>query len=221
MSSLLIAYNPLYVRLAIGVLALLLIAGYLMLARRRSGRKPRNPDASDADTAPAKPRLFAHYSRPGSALPLDILRAALILLAVCVAIGLILVVLPDGTIDGIAQSLRLRHGELPQQEPIALLYLGDESNGKEFHVRGVIRNISTLPIEALDAAVRLYAPDGTLTETTIVRMDSEVIAPDATSTFHLKYLDYDGRFGSYSVDFRLRQGTALPFKDMRETQTGG
>jgi hypothetical protein len=219
MSTVLIAYNPLYIRLGIGFLALLLVAGFLILSRRSRKKQRRAPD-DVAGEPPARPGLFAHYSRPGSTLLADIMRGVLILLAVCVAVGLILIALPEGTIDGMAQSLRLRHGELPQQEPIALLYLGDEGNGKEFHVRGVIRNISTVPIENLDAAVRLYAPDGTLTETTIVRMDSEVIAPDATSTFHLKYMDYDGRFGSYSVDFRLRSGETVPYKDLRENQTG-
>ena len=65
--------------------------------------------------------------------------------------------------------------------------------------------------------VRLYAADGSLLETAVVRMDTEVIAPDATSSFHLTYPDYTGQFGSYSVDFKLRQGDSLPYKDMRRS----
>jgi hypothetical protein len=46
-------------------------------------------------------------------------------------------------------------------------------------------------------------------------MDAEVIAPDAIASFHLAYPDYSGQFGSYTVDFKLRQGEILSYKDMR------
>src|SRR6266571_1838246 len=80
--------------------------------------------------------------------------------------------------------------------PIALLYLGDELKGKEFHVRGFIRNISPRPLEKLDASIRLYRADGTLLETYLTRMDLESIPPDATAEFHLVYPDFEGFFFS-------------------------
>ena len=148
------------------------------------------------------------------------MRAALILLAILVSGGMVLILLPQGTVDRMAQIVRLRNGEPPNQERISLLYLGDEIKGKEFHIRGVIRNISTQPIEKVDATIRLYAPDGSLLETTVVRMESESISPDATCAFHLTYPDFTGQFGSYAVDFKLRAGEALPYKDMRGQHNG-
>jgi hypothetical protein len=218
MSTLLLTYDPLYIRILLAALLILIVAGYLLyrLDRARRARQvrlkvPSRPPAP----VPASPQLFRHFVRPRSSLLGDVMRGLLILLAICVAAGFILILLPEGAVDRMAQIIRLRNGELPQQETISLLYLGDETQGKEFHIRGVIRNISTQPIEKLDAAVRLYAPDGSLLETTVVRMDAEVIAPDAIASFHLTYPDYAGQFGSYTVDFKLRQGEILSYKDMR------
>ncbi len=145
----------------------------------------------------------------------EVARAGLIILALCVAAGFLLILVPEGAVDRMAQDWRARRGQLPQEDRISLLYLGDERQGKEFHIKGVIRNISTQPIEKLDAMVRLYAKDGSLLETAVIRMDTESIAPDATSTFNLSYPDYSGLFGSYAVDFKLRQGEPVSFKDMR------
>jgi len=221
MSTLLLNYNPLYVRFGLAGLAILLILGYLLFHLLRSGKTQAKAPASVAKRPTSGPQMFEYSSRSGSTLLGEIARAVLILLAVCVAAGLVLISIPEGTIDSMAQSLRLRKGETPPEEGISLLYLGDEMKGKEFHIRGVIRNISTQPIEKLDAMIRLYAPDGILIETTVVRMDAEVIAPDATATFNLAYPDFSGQFGSYSVDFKLRQGQAMPFKDMRGPRAGG
>jgi hypothetical protein len=219
MSILSLTYNPLYIRIGLAALAVLLTVGYLLYHRRRSRATRKTPDAG-AKSPSSHPQLFEYSSRPGTTVPGEIMRGALILLAVCIAAGLILISLPEGTIGRMAESLRLRKGETPPQEAISLLYLGDEIKGKEFHIRGVIRNISTQPIEKLDAQIRLYAPDGILIETTVVRMDAEVIAPDATASFHLAYPDFTGQFGSYSVDFKLRQGQAMPYKDMRGPRAG-
>jgi hypothetical protein len=103
-------------------------------------------------------------------------------------------------------------------EKIALLYLGDEIKGKDFQVRGIVRNISDETIENLDATVRLYSPENILLETVIVRMDSNSILPDAISDFRLIYPNYEGQFGSYSVDFKLRHGEAVFYKDRRGTK---
>jgi hypothetical protein len=208
----LLTYNPLFARIGLVILGLLLVVVYLAYHSHRV-RKARSAVAPAA--SPDAPPMFAHSLHAGHSVTVDIFRALLILLAIGIASSLILISLSDATLDRIAQTLRLRSGQTQAAEQISLLYLGDETKGKEFHIRGVIRNISTQPIDKLDATVRLYAPDGNLLETAVVRMDSEVIAPDATSQFHLSYPDFNGQFGSYTVDFKLRDGAAMPYKDMR------
>ncbi len=217
MFNLLLTYDPLYIRIGLAVLAVSLVAAYLAVYARRA-RKARlqsPPGGAGHDAADA--HLFEHSSLPGSSVLVDLLRGVLILVAVCVAAGLLLIALPEGTFDRMAQSLRLRNAPAPQQERVSLLYLGDELKGKEFRIRGVIRNISTQPLEHLDAMIRLYASDGTLLETAVVRMDTESIAPDAVSKFDLVYPEFDGQFSRYSVDFKQRQGETMPYKDLRGT----
>jgi len=107
--------------------------------------------------------------------------------------------------------------DLPADK-IALLYLGDETKGKDFQVRGIVRNISNETVENLDATVRLYSPENILLETVVVRMDHDSILPDAIADFRLVYPNYAGQFGSYSVDFKLRQGEAVFYKDRRGTR---
>ncbi len=165
------------------------------------------------EEAPAVP-TFRTFDRQSS-ISSDVLRGALIVLAYALAVALALVVLPQSAFDKLADSLRYRNSNPTQQEMLAFLYLGDEAKGTDFHIRGAVRNITAKPIDELDATVRLYAPDRTLLETALVRMDSEHIVPDATATFHLTYPDYRGQIGSYSVDFKLRQGEPVPYKDMR------
>lgn len=179
---------------------------------------PAGTESREADVpAPAGPVASAELPFTAEpALGVRILQGALVVLACIVAAGFLLIVLPEKTIDRWAEMLRLRAASPPvQEEPIALLYLGDEIAGKEFHIRGVVRNVSTRPIEKLDAVIRLYAADGILVETAVVRTDPETIAPDATATFHLVYRDYQGQFTSYSADFKLRHGDPVRFKDMR------
>jgi hypothetical protein len=142
-------------------------------------------------------------------------RAALVLLAILVASGFVLILLPKSMMEKMVQTVRAtKAADLPSDK-IALLYLGDEVKGAEFHIRGVVRNISSEPVEKLDATVRLYSPDNTLLETVVVRMHLDVIAPDAISEFHLSYPKFNGQFTSYSVDFKLRQGDHVSYKDRR------
>ncbi len=215
MPTILLTYDPLTVRIGLAAIILLVVEGYAVFYLRRSRKQRMQLGAQHPASEPSNPQLFAHSLHAGSTLLADVMRGLLIVLALCVATGFVVIVLPEGTFTRLEQSIRARHPEPPQQERISLLWLGDEVKGKEFHVRGTIRNISTQPIEKLDAMVRLYASDGILLETAVVRMDTESIAPDATSSFHLTYPDYAGQFGSYSVDFKLRQGESLPYKDMR------
>lgn len=154
----------------------------------------------------------------GSVGALGVLRTALVFLAFVVAAGFVLILLPQGTIETMTHGLQSRYAPPPAQEMISFLYLGDEVKDNEFHIRGVIRNITTQPVEHLDAALRLYSQDGSLLETAVVRMDTELIQPDATAEFHLNYPNYKGQFGSYSVDFKLRQGELVPYKDVRGTR---
>ena len=163
----------------------------------------------------ASPGYTVQTLQGRSSVSMDLLRIALVILSLVVAAGFILIILPQRSVDSMSQGLQARSGVTPKQEIIALLYLGDEVKDKEFHIRGVVRNITTQPIEKLDAAVRLYGSDGNLLETAIVRMDKETFAPDETAEFHLIYPDYSMQFKSYAVDFKLRQGDLVPYKDMR------
>ncbi len=147
-----------------------------------------------------------------------LLRGLLIALAIVVAAGFILVFLPQRAVDKTAATLRARTAPPALPERIAFLYLGDEAAGGEFHIRGVVRNIATVPVEKLDATVRLYSAEGRLLETRVVRMDAETIAPDGIAQFNLIYPDYRAQFGSYSVDFMLRDGEPVPYKDMRASR---
>jgi hypothetical protein len=142
-------------------------------------------------------------------------RAALVLLALLVATGFVLVLLPKSMMEKMVQTVRAtKAADLPSDK-IALLYLGDELKGDDLHIRGVVRNISSEPVEKLDATVRLYSADNTLLETVVVRMHLDVISPDAISEFHMSYPRFNGQFTSYSVDFKLRQGDHISYKDRR------
>lgn len=141
----------------------------------------------------------------------------MIVMALVVAAGFIMIIIPRATFDRAAQNLQERRGKAIQEQ-IALLYLGDEIKDQRFSIRGVIRNITTQPIEKVDAAIRLYLMDGSLVETNLVRMNKETIAPDETAEFRLVYPNYSSQFGSYAVDFKTRDGNNVFYRDMRATQ---
>jgi hypothetical protein len=219
--------NPASLYVGFGLLALLLLMVLVYscrhLLRRRKAAVRERSDAHSQGASPAQDLAAADASAAiqappfavGESLGARIVKGALILLAWIVAGGFLLVVLPESTVEKWAQAIRWRAQPAASQEPIAFLYLGDEILGQEFHIRGVIRNIAAHPIEKIDATLRLYAADGKLIETVVVRMDTEVLAPDATSVFHLSFPEYAGQFSSYSVDFKTRDGESVPYKDMR------
>lgn len=175
---------------------------------------PHHIESTPQVIAPPAPPTFATLAGRTSVLN-DIMRGALVILALVVAAGFVLIILPQNTFERIAQSVQSRSSAAPLQEKIAFLYLGDELKDNQFNIRGAVRNIVTEPIEKMDAVIRLYAAGGDLLETTVVRMDKESIAPDEVAQFHLAYPDYQGQFGSYSVEFKMRQGEIVPYKDMR------
>ena len=215
----------------IGVLLLAAAAAlFVLLFSRKSERKADAGPPAGAGAHPIPPESEAPLPSgtgeaaaavPGPAFAGGLLRGALLFLAAVVAAGFVIVVLPQGAIDWMAGLLRPGSSEAPEPEKIAFLYLGDDLKDKEFHIRGVVRNITTVPIEKLDVTIRFYVPGGQLVETRSVRMDSELIAPDQTAQFHLVYPDYGGQFASYSVEFVLRQGEVLRYKDMRATRGRG
>jgi hypothetical protein len=173
------------------------------------------PDNAISNAAPEAPDFATLQRRPW--MLIDLLRVLLIILSLAVAAGLAVVLLPQSAVDSIVQSLQARHASA-NPEQIAFLYLGDEVAGNELRIRGVVRNITTVPIEQLDASIRLYAPDRTLLETTIVRMNKETIDPGDIAQFELVYPNYKSEFGSYSVEFKSRPGIVVPYKDMRTMQ---
>jgi hypothetical protein len=174
------------------------------------------PDMQASANPPPERPFRPVPQRPS--LLLELLRLALIILALVVAAGFTLALLPQVTVDNITRGIQQKTG-IQKQEQIALLYLGDEVKDQEFHVRGIIRNISTQPIEKLDATIRLYGASGFLEETDLVRMSKDLIAPDDTAEFHLVYPKYDSQFATYAVDFKLRLGDIVAYKDMRESRS--
>ena len=159
------------------------------------------------------PKFTTFQKRSGMAK--DLARALLIALSLVVAAALILVLLPQPTVDKVAQYLESRH-QTARPEKIAFLYLGDEIVNSQFHIRGAVRNITGSPIEQLDAVVRFYTQDRSLLETTIVRMDKETIGPNEIAQFELVYPNDRLEFAGYSTEFKLRQGELVPYKDLRK-----
>ena len=197
--------DPAYLRIVLVALAVVLGALAIMAWRARAaGGAVRRGSY-----------LAAEVLEPRSFLVWGLARAAALVAILVLAGCLILILVPETTIQKLVTVIRsARADEIPAPK-IALLYLGDEMKGNEFHIRGFVRNISTAPIPKLDASIRLYRPDGTLLETHVIRTDVESIPPDGTSEFHMVYPDYAGQFGSYSADFKLRDGDLLPYKDWR------
>ena len=175
---------------------------------------PAPPQNTGAAPPPEPPDFTALPKRPSAAG--DLLRALLMILSLVVAAGFVLILLPQRNVDRMAEGLEARHGRKAEQ--VSLLYLGDEIKDNSFHIRGAVRNITTEPIERLDAAIRLYGHDGNMLQTVVVRMNKESIAPDEVAQFELVYPDYKMEFSKYSVDFKLREGREVPYKDMRATR---
>jgi hypothetical protein len=171
--------------------------------------------ASQASETQESPAFATLQKRPWAFSTL--FQALLIVLSLVVAAGFVLILLPQPTVDRIAEGLEARHGAA-RQERIAFLYIGDQIVNDEFHVRGAVRNITSEPIEKLDAAIRFYSHDGRIAETAIVRMDKDVIGPDEIAQFEVVYPDYKMEFARYSVEFKLRQGGIVNYKDMRKTR---
>jgi hypothetical protein len=170
------------------------------------GKGPITQKGPTLQTLPQKPSSF-----------FALLRVLLILLSIVVAAGFLLILLSQSATERFVEDLKSR-SNAPDHEMIAFLYLGHEIQNDEFHIRGVVRNITTEPIEQLDAVVRLYSHNRELLETDIVRMDKETIEPDEVAQFELVYPNYQSEFSSYSVEFKLRQGAFVPYKDMRGLQ---
>jgi len=192
----------------------------VLLNLDKSGQASEGPQTPPADRAPQQARPaptpgFEILEKPG--VLWDLGRAALILAGLLVALGFTVVVLPQPAIDRLARNLEARH-QREQPDAIALLYLGDDRTGSDFRVRGVVRNISPDPVEQLDATVRFYAHDNSILETTVVRLSKETIDPGGIAQFELVYPNYRNEFGSYSVEFKLRQGKIISYQDMRETR---
>lgn len=231
---LLVSSDAFYVFLGLlGCLLLLCLAFWVRHLVRSSSAQPKAPPSAStlvAQALPAQLSRSASGAKPipsggagprafpsaGGATPARRLLALVVILLACVVgLGFLLVLLPQSTVQNWAESLRLRSAPPGQEEPIALLYLGHEIQGQEFRIRGTIRNISTHPIEQLDANIRLFALDDKILETAIVPLDTELIPPDATSNFSLIYPNYTGQILRYSVGFKLRNGELVPYKDMR------
>jgi hypothetical protein len=167
------------------------------------------------EPAPQAPVFNAYQKRSG--ILSDLFGAVLIILSLIVAAGFTLILLSQPTIDRMAQDLRTHYGA-PQQEKISLLFLGDTVKDNEFQVQANIRNISKAPIEHLDAAIRFYSHTGRILETVMVRMDKEILAPDEQGQFRLTYPNSKVEFSRYAMEFKLRQGELIAYRDMRQVR---
>ena len=144
---------------------------------------------------------------------MDIARAVILAAGVIALLGVTLVLLPQSAVDKIAARLENRHGA--EYEKIALLYLADEFTDGAFRIRGVIRNIADTPAERIDATVRLYNNGRALLETVVVRLDKDIIEPNDFARLDLTVPGHADGFAGYAVEFKLREGGILPYKDMR------
>jgi hypothetical protein len=145
---------------------------------------------------------------------IDLGRALILVVGVIALSGITLVLLPQSAIDKMAAQLESRHN-ITEHEKIALLYLADEYTNGTFRIRGVIRNIDTAPAERIDAIVRLYSRERELLETVIVRLDKDVIEPNDFARLELTVPGHTKGFAGYAVEFKLREGVVLSYKDMR------
>jgi hypothetical protein len=156
------------------------------------------------DTFPIKP----------SGAWIDLGRAIILIVGVIALSGVTLVLLPQSAVDKIAAHIESRHN-VTGHEKIALLYLADEFTDGAFRIRGVIRNIDAAPAERIDAIVRLYNRERELLETVIVRLDKDFIEPNDFARLELTIPGHTAGFAGYAVEFKLREGGVLPYKDMR------
>jgi len=182
------------------------------VSQNESDARQSQDNLSDMEPPSKVPAFTTVHRRPWALA--DLFRALLILLSLIVALGFMMILLPQPAVDEMAMDLRSRYG-VPLHERIGLLYLGDTIQNNEFRIRGVVRNITADPLEQLDAAIRFYAHDGTILQTTMVRMNKETIAPDEIAQFNVVYPDYQREFASYAVEFKLRQGDLMHYKDVR------
>jgi len=187
------------------------------IAEHREQATPLHPEDPAPEGGPVQrteaPKFTTFQKRSG--LGADLLRALLIVLSLAVAAALVLTLLPQSRVDKIGQYLESRH-RTAHPEKIALLYLGDQIIDSQFRIRGAVRNISASPMEQMDAVVHFYAPNRSLLETVIVRMDRVTINPNEIAQFELIYPDDRLRLGGYSIEFKLRQGEIVPYRDLRK-----
>ena len=138
-------------------------------ARRRgcsgagSASSPRAPVLESEPSGAPSQTWFQQLSDVPS-LGVRVLRASLVLLALIVAAGFALLVLPQGMMEKMVQTVRAtKAADLPS-EKIALLYLGDEVKGDEVHSWSCSKYQQRASGKT-DATVRLYSGDNTLLET--------------------------------------------------------
>ena len=145
---------------------------------------------------------------------MDMGRALILIACVIALLGVTLVLLPQSTVDKMAARLESRRGGA-EYEKIALYYLADEFTNGAFRIRGVIGNIADAPMERIDAIVRLYSLERALLETVVVRLDKDILAPNDFARLELTVPGHTEGFAGYAVEFKLREGGVLPYKDMR------
>jgi hypothetical protein len=189
----------------------------IFLAWRRQTRRLRDAARGGASHSPAK-RPFATPSQP---VWRDAGRVAILVAAFVAAAAVVLVALPQGAVEALAGRLEARR-RTSEPEKVALLYLGDafDEAGGTYRIRGVVRNVSPRPLGQMDAIVRLYNRNRVLLEAVIVRLDKDALAPGDFARLNLTIPKETEGFAGYAVEFKLRGGEALPYKDLRGARRG-
>jgi hypothetical protein len=198
-----------------GIMAVILIFCFSYLKKRKAFKNSRDIRTANSEQPliQLKAPSFTTLQKPFG-LWIDLLRACLIVLSIFVLAALAIILLPQRTMDAITYQIQSRHvGSNPER--IALLYLGDQIENGQFRLRSVVRNITTTPIEQMDATIRLYAPDGAMAETVLVRLDKEILAPDEIARLDLIIPNYKRDISGYAIEFKLREGSKISYKDMR------
>jgi hypothetical protein len=161
-----------------------------------------------------QPSIFAKPQKP-SGIWMDLLRGVLLILGILIIAAITLILLPQRAIDTIAHQFESRHSR-PVEERMALLYLGDDIESGALRIRGVVKNIAANPIEKIDATVRLYDREGSAIKTVLVRLDKELLAPGAIARLDLVIPNYKMDISGYAVEFQLRDGERVSYKDLRK-----
>jgi DNA-binding transcriptional MerR regulator len=116
----------------------------------------------------------------------------------------------------------LMSGPLPESQPsdpqLALLSVRCEKHarGGPFVFEGQVQNISDSPLQDIVVAVTVYNANPGRVGSDEAPIEHATLQPGQTSPFRVA-VDYDPTVAYYQVNFKRRQGDALPTRDSRSS----